>query len=748
MNESAIPQELKALDRWVLWRNDKIGSGTTKIPYQTKYHRKRAKSNDARTWSTYEQAVAASNEDEIAGIGIMLGGLEDGRNLCGIDLDNCIDGGVMNPDAEAIVQANPTYWEVSPSGTGLKCIGYGHKPKGAGAKTSDVSFKCVEVYDVGRWFAVTGNVYAGGDVLDIQESLAALCSQVGLTPTAPRKAAKPLVVRPVKADDATARASAYLAMMDPAIQGCSGHAALFKAACAMAHGFDLGSGAAVQLLASEYNPRCVPAWDLNNPQEAAEFARKVDQALKANHEHPRGHLLHDAGYAPAPAEHRVDFSALTRPKTAPKPHQNRPAPQSGSVAIPKHLLQPPGLLGKVSGWINATAPMYQPELSLANSIAFVGALLGKKVRTEEDGRTNFYCLGLGDSCTGKNHSREQVGNLAEVAGVGNLLAGEDVSSDAALMRIAAANPALLLQFDEIGHFIAAKGSNNASTYERAIVPTLTKMFTSANTVMRGKEYADGEARVRVDVVEPNVCLYGTATPDQVFRSLSLEQITDGFMGRLLIFASSDNDPDWRKIKDKNPPKSLIDLVGAWGMFEPQAPAGSGNLVAAKPKPMTVYATPKAGAILDKFRSTARVERRKLLTAGGLHPLWGRAYEQASKLALVASLDRPDGKFEVGHDAASWATELVGVLIHGLVDVATNRVSSSTYESMVIEITEAIRSGGLDGISRRGVSRTCRKIKARDRDEIVKDLAEDGVITVSERQQEPLGRPSKWYTINH
>ena len=723
MNEAGIPDDLKAMPRWVIWRNEKTNSGTTKVPYQARYHRQHAKSNAPSTWADYAQAIAASAEDGVAGIGIMLGDLGDGRNLCGIDLDGCIADGVMNPDAEAIVVANPTYWEVSPSGTGLKCLGYGAKPPGARARSDDVSYKCVEIYDSGRWFAVTGHRYAGDTVQDIQAPLGAMCDRLGLMPPSTR--AQPILERRADPGDATARASAYLATMNAAVQGDGGHAALFHAACVAVHGFALGRGDAINLLALEYNPRCSPPWDLSNPKEAREFERKVDEAIKSNHNNPLGYLLNDAGYSPMPAGKPMDLSGLRCKGVGPEPTQ--PAPPIAKKKMPKSLLQPPGLVGRVAAWINETASMHQPELALANSIAFVGALLGKKVKTDEDGRTNFYCLGLGESGVGKDHSRKQIRSLAKLSGVGDLIGGEDVTSDTSVLRLAM-RPACLLQFDEIGHFFATNRSSNASSHEAKIIPTLTKLFTSASSTYVPKEYAKEEDNIG-EIHEPCLCLYGTATPTQVWDSISQDQISDGFMGRLLIFASADNDPDWRRVPDKSPPGALTDLVAAWGAFVPTAPEGAGNLIAAKPPAMIVPYTPAAYKILEAFRREARAERRKLLDVeGGLHPLWGRAYEQATKLALVAAMDQPGETLEIGTVSSAWAVDLVRQIVTSLVDAASSRVTDSRHERDVRSVMDAIQRGGQAGATRSDIARRCRSLKARDRAEIIQDLVETERVT--------------------
>jgi len=91
-----------------------------------------------------------------------------------------------------------------------------------------------------------------GDLREIPEWLLTISARD--VPTMDRPA-------PHLADDCVvARARAYARTLDPAIQGSHGSAATFRAAASIARGFGLGADWAYQILAGEYNPRCIPPW--------------------------------------------------------------------------------------------------------------------------------------------------------------------------------------------------------------------------------------------------------------------------------------------------------------------------------------------------------------------------------------------------------------------------------------------------------------------------------------------------------
>jgi hypothetical protein len=85
-------------------------------------------------------------------------------------------------------------------------------------------------------------------------------------------------------DQARRRASAYLARIPGATSGEGGHGQTWKAALAIVRGFRLSEGEAFDLLWSEYNPRCSPAWS------EREVRHKITEALN-NAAVPFGYLL-------------------------------------------------------------------------------------------------------------------------------------------------------------------------------------------------------------------------------------------------------------------------------------------------------------------------------------------------------------------------------------------------------------------------------------------------------------------------
>ena len=91
------------------------------------------------------------------------------------------------------------------------------------------------------------------------------------------------------------RARLYLDQVPPAVQGSGGHNALLWATRALVVGFELDDATALNLLWSEFNPRCSPPWDHDNESHQKEFRHKVKQVHDTPGEKRRGWLLDDLG---------------------------------------------------------------------------------------------------------------------------------------------------------------------------------------------------------------------------------------------------------------------------------------------------------------------------------------------------------------------------------------------------------------------------------------------------------------------
>ena len=83
--------------------------------------------------------------------------------------------------------------------------------------------------------------------------------------------------------------------------------------------------------------------------------------------------------------------------------------------------------------VAATAKRPQPVLALGASLCAVGALMGRKYRTESNTRSNLYVVGIAESGAGKNHSRVVINELFRKANLLQYLGGNKIASGSGLL---------------------------------------------------------------------------------------------------------------------------------------------------------------------------------------------------------------------------------------------------------------------------------------------------------------------------
>ena len=166
VNTLEIPEELKELPQWVLWRavwNEKQ-QRFDKVPYS--YTGYKASSTNSDTWTVFDTICNLyERNNNYNGIGFMLSKAD---NYTVLDIDNAIDeNGQINSDL-ALEMTELTYCETSPSGTGLHCFFKGELPEKRKKKRSDLD---IELYDNARFMTVTGESIGQSEICDEQEVL-------------------------------------------------------------------------------------------------------------------------------------------------------------------------------------------------------------------------------------------------------------------------------------------------------------------------------------------------------------------------------------------------------------------------------------------------------------------------------------------------------------------------------------------------------------------------------------------------
>ena len=539
------------------------------------------------------------------------------------------------------------------------------------------------------------------------------------------------------------RARMYLREIDPAIQGAGGHNALMWAAQAVAVGFDLPDSEAIELLWDEYNPRCSPPWDRSKAKDRKDFERKVAEA--------RRHPIKEVGWLKKEtsfdvADDALDFAGSALAEAFLAGNEPNVEPESAIVgpltALPDEILDPPGLVGDITRYINETAGCYQPVFALGAALAFCGALFGRKVKDESNGRTNIYCMGVGHSSAGKDHPTKTIARIIQAARIEPLLGGE-VTSDTAIEICLKESPTKLFLMDEVGHFLRTiNQATGGSPHLKTIVPMFMKLFSSANSLYVGKQRVTGGPANQLD--QPCVCIWGVTTPQILYDNMTREELEGGWTARNLVFVS-DTRPEYRFTRETPVPDGIATLCNAWQTRTIAPPDPSNAFSVLRANQIVVPTNADALAVFKDFGHKAHEKMLAADRSGDVcNYLWGKALENARRIALIIACGEHYDGAEIGRSEAEYGCRLVEFLINRLSEAVHNNVAETGWERDKHKIMKIIDGGQADGISKSELTRKTQWVKNRKtRDEYLQDLCDAGLCIVQDRAPEHGNRAWIW-----
>lgn len=161
MTQTPLPPayaELVARARWVCWRHE----GGKKVPYAAARPSRPADALNPSNWASFDDAMAAATQHGFDGVGFAL----NGDGIVGIDLDDCVDEGCIEPQAMELMRTlGCGLVEISPSGNGLRGFGRGpNLPRGVREQYKGIR---VELYSDRRYLTVTGKTVVGNGVASL-----------------------------------------------------------------------------------------------------------------------------------------------------------------------------------------------------------------------------------------------------------------------------------------------------------------------------------------------------------------------------------------------------------------------------------------------------------------------------------------------------------------------------------------------------------------------------------------------------
>jgi hypothetical protein len=502
------------------------------------------------------------------------------------------------------------------------------------------------------------------------------------------------------------------------------------------------------------------AWSATSSKDVPEFTAKTWTSLKPERI-GAGTIYHHAlagGWIPDPAvvlnggilvngRHpaRALLERLSAPVASAAP--STPPPPERMPVDPR-MFQLDGALQLMVDYILASAVRPQPILAIGASLCALGALMGRKYRTQTNLRTNLYVVGMAGSGGGKDHARSCIKEAFIAAGLQRYLGGNRIASGSGLLTALYRQPSSLFQLDEFGQFLGnVVNKRHAPKYLAEIWDLLTELSTSAGGTFFGAEYADQQQRPRQDIAQPCCCVHATTVPEPFWAALQEGSMVDGSLARFLVFQTDDDVPD-RNRRPKPIGDVPVALIDALQVIAAGVPGhGRGNIAALVegpmivPDPYPVPMTPEAEQLFEELDEELTAQQREAVGTNRSAVL-ARVWENTAKAALIRAVSANPQAPVIGLEDAEWARIVVDRCVTTMITEADRHIAENKTQAYHQKVLRLIQGAGARGLTKSEITRRTQFLDIRQRQEILVALIESGQVALSQRASDT--RPATVY----
>ncbi len=657
-----IPEELRALKQWVVWKYEDVGAAKpTKVPYSTSGAL--ANVNEKATFSTFSECVSRLGNSSYSGLGFVF---TDQDPYSFIDLDDAEGDDAILQRHLKVYHEFDSYSEVSPSGKGLHIIVKGTVP--AGRRRSKI-----EIYPSQRYATMTGNVYNHKTVINERQSLLTqLWEQMGSGPVAQSL---------YKGDEKETKTDEEI--ITQATNAVNGEK--FK----QLYSGDWQSVYQSQSEADFAIIDIISFYTQNKNQITRIFASsQLGRRDKAKRKDYVNSMIHRSFDRMLP---NIDFDGMKNAlelklakELEPTLPMELPSVKANSAAPDPVPNLPTGLLGEIAQFIYQAAPRPVPEVALAAAIGLMAGICGRAYNISGTG-LNQYVLLLAMTGAGKEAAAEGIDKLMatikmQVPTSTTFIGPGEISSGTAMIKhLANISQSFVSLLGEFGLRLQQLSSPNANGAEvslrRMILDLYNKSGASRN--LAASAYAKKEDSTS-SIPSPAVSFIGESTPERFYGILNEDMIAEGLLPRFLLIEYKGIRPPLNEHHTTVIPSfSLIERLAALA-------AQCETINHSNPRRViNVQQSSEATKLLHDFDkySDGRINGSN---KDVIRQLWNRAHVKVLKLSALIAVGENMLEPTISADAMRWAANLVQADIKAL----TERFEAGEIGSNSFEIKQA------------------------------------------------------------
>jgi hypothetical protein len=631
-----IPHEMRQFRQWLVWRyEDRQGTKPTKVPYCA-HNGMLGSSTDSLTWSTFDEAVAASGRYD--GIGFVL--TEDDP-YCFIDLDDPYEknkeGGFKYNNPQEVLDRQlhvfntfNSYAEKSPSGKGLHIIVRAKVPNGR-------KRAAIEVYSNERYMTMTGDTYRAESINDCNEAVNLLWMQMGGASTTDFEGWP------------EARESDY---------------EVYTRACSAANGQkfkDLHEGRWQDHYPSQSEADLayvdIVAFYTQNKEQIKRMFRACvlgwrEKAKRADYVNYMLNKCFDRI-----AQGNVDgLSNITNAVMAQVRKEQAASVQEATVEKATPYTAPPGLLGKLAHFIYSASPRPVPEIALVGAIGLMAGIAGRAYNVSGLG-LNQYILLLAPTGTGKEAIATGIDRIMNVIvrvvpSAADFVGPAEISSPQALTKYLNNNSRSFVSIvGEFGLMLAQLTSDHAAPHLKGLRRMFLDLFNKSGSgqQLRPTIYSDKEKNTSI-IQSPAFSLLGESTPERFYEVLNEGMINEGLLPRITIVEYNGDRPGLNEgHREAQPSFELVEQLGTL--------AAQCLQLNSQHKVTDVKFTPEAEHLSRQFNEFCDSNINKSDREVRRH-LWNRAHVKVLKLAALVAVGINPYEPTIDKVCMDWALGIV------------------------------------------------------------------------------------------
>lgn len=353
--------------------------------------------------------------------------------------------------------------------------------------------------------------------------------------------------------------------------------------------------------------------------------------------------------------------------------------------LPKELMRIPGFVSQLMDFCMKSAPYPNQGLAFCGALSMQSFLCGRKIRDAGNLRTNLYLLALAGSSSGKDWPRQINAHIMMQLGQIDCL-GDKFASGEGIQDAMNLTPNMLFQNDEIDGLLIAMNKSRDGRLE-SVMSTLLTMYTSSGSVYAMRRKAGTEKGSFIN--QPHLTLLGTATPKYYYESLNERMLSNGLFARMIVVDIGTRGKGQDAGLIDQMPDSIFETAKYWMEFNPTKSIG--NLFDVHPEPSVVHATDDAKTVLNDYRHAADEEYVKAESKldEAAKAIWGRANENARKMALLYAASENPRSPEISKQAADWAVRFIDHQIRRMLYLAGSHVAENEFDSMCLKVIEKL-----------------------------------------------------------